>query len=127
MFRSSLLYISPPDGIVEGETEERLTPLTGYFAIRTCKGGLERAMSVRDIGGKWEVTLDGFLVAKPHEQWIHAAGFMGIWAFVLGRRLTPKEYNALVTIRAADKERGIDLSAPVNLNDVEIPTFGAST
>ena len=121
--RTNLLYISPTDGIAEGETEQRDYPLTGYFAVRTVKGGLERALSVQQIGEKYAVNLDGFLIAPPSKVWAEAAGWLGIWHFVLGRRLTPDDYNKLIKIRTADKERGIDLSAAVDMNAVEIPTF----
>lgn len=118
-----LLWISPPDGIPSGETEERFTPLTGLFAIRTARGGLERALSVQDIEGRWHVHLDGFLITKPHPQWVEASGYLGKWNCVLGRRLTGEEYARLVKVRLSDKERGIDLSAAIDLNSVEIPSF----
>lgn len=121
----NLLYITPPDGIPEGETQKRDCPLIGFFAIKTVKGGFERALAIELLTEKqaWLFRLDGFLIASPNFDWREAAGFLGKANFVLGRRVEVSEYNRLIKERTSDKERGIDLSSAVDINSVEIPTF----
>lgn len=123
----NLQYITPPDGLAEGETVLRDRPLVGFFAIRTAKGGLERGLAVTTAVNHYlySIFLDGFLLAPPNKDWRTAFGWLADKGkFVLGRRVSVAEYNQLLKLRALDKERGIDISASVNLNDVEIPTFG---
>ena len=129
MFKTDKLYIWPCDGIEEGATERREIPLDGFFAVKFGKSHLERALCIHTVIGEWSVWLDGFLLAPPSQDWKLAFGKLWERAekmpaqILLGRRLPIEEYVRLIKSRAADKERGIDLSGAVDLNSVEIPSF----
>lgn len=135
MFHTDKVYIWPPDGIAEGETEKREIPLAGYFAVKFGKGRLEQALLVRKLWNRlefshWEVYLDGFIVAPPSGDWKTAFGHLWktaqsrshTFSLLLGRPIAYEEYAALAAARHADKQREIDLSAAVDLNSVE-PAF----
>jgi hypothetical protein len=119
------LYIWPCDAIAQGETELREVPLQGCFAVRLGRGHLDRALCVSLTKSLWESKLDGFLIAPPHEDWKKSFGKMYENALkfgapiLLGRRLFIPEYVRLVNARASDRERGVDISAAVDLNQVE--------
>jgi hypothetical protein len=122
------VFILPCDGTPEGYDEPMTEPRTGYFAVKFGKGQLERALFVFRAPAYWQINLDGFLVAPASSDWREAFGdiyktaqkFGGI---LLGRVISVDQYVRLVKARAADKERGIDLSGRVDLNTVEIPSF----
>lgn len=128
MFKTDKIFIWPADGIESGETERREFPHTGFFAVKFGRGHLEQAMHIQHEQGIWSVHLDGFLIASPSHNW--QAAFGKYWTnavarsvapMLLGRRLNYAEFSSLIVARIADKERGIDLSAAVDLNSVAIP------
>ena len=127
MFKTDKLYIWPCDGIEEGASERREFPACGFFAVKFGKSQLERAMLVTTCIGEWSVYLDGFLVARPSMDWRLAFGKLWERAeksgsqILLGRPLAVDKYVSLIKARAADNQRGIDLSGAVDLNSVEIP------
>ena len=133
MFKTDKLYIWPCDGIEEGATERREVPLCGFFAVKFGKSNLERALCVTTVIGEWSVWLDGFMLAPASTDWRKAFGKMWERAeksssqILLGRPLAVAQYVSLIKARAADKERGIDLSGAVDLNSVEIPFFSTGS
>ena len=129
MFKSDKVFILPCDGTPEGYDEPMTKPRTGFFAIKFGKGQLEHALQVEcSLNGLWHVHLNGFPVASSSHDWRSAFGkifesTIKSNGMLLGRPLSVIDYCRLSKSRAADKERGIDLSAPVNLNSVEPPSF----
>ena len=121
------VFIWPADGLTEGETTLRETPLEGYFAVRFGRKHLERALGVQLCNGLWHVHIDGFMAAPPNADWKKAFG--KIWeradaigiALLTGRVLDFTQYRRMITTRMADKIRGIDITASVDLNSVETP------
>lgn len=107
----------------------RTDPLTGFFAVKFGKGHAERALYVRQQGGLWIVSLDGYWLAQPSENW--KAAFGDVWergqehgnGLLIGRMLSRDQYLALAAAREADALRGVDLDAAVNPNTITPPTF----
>lgn len=129
MFRTDKVFILPCDGALGDNGKPMTEPRMGFFSVKFGKGHLVRAMQVEcSLNGFWQVHLDGFLIAPSSKSWRKAFGDIfrasdksnGV---LVGRPISVDQYCSIVKSRTADKERGIDLSATVNLNSVEPPTF----
>lgn len=90
-------------------------PERGFFAVRLCKGGLERAVGVVYGRDGWTVFLDGERLAAPSHNWQDAFGALLKQSFLAGRKLERGEYMRLINLRLSDIAAGIDVTKPFKL------------